>query len=178
MAGRVCPQPPPPTLTLAAGSRCGEDSAGGLASSGGQAPLQPGRGFRDGQGPKPRLSSLPNTWSREDILETDWILGGRQGGQDRGEGGLEAWTPLGMTTRERLGSVLSLRAGATGDLSTLLPRLAFDEERRDNCLSHGTQDKTKHQPHVGRERKARGSNVCLGPGGRKLPSLRAKEKGK
>lgn len=83
-----------------------------------------------------------------------------------------------MTTREGLGSILSLRAGVMGDLSTSLPRLAFEEERRDNCLSHGTQDKTKHQYHVGRERKARGSNVCLGPGRRKLPSLRAKEKGK
>ena len=79
VAGRICPQPPP-TLTLAAESQCGKDSAGGLASRGGQAPPPPGRGFRDGRGPKLRLSSLPNAWSQEDVLETDWILGGQQGG--------------------------------------------------------------------------------------------------
>lgn len=83
-----------------------------------------------------------------------------------------------MAAREGLGSLLSLTAGAMGDLSISLPQLAFEEERRDNCLSHGTQDKTKHQSHKGRERKARGSNGCLGLGRRKLPSLGAKEKGK
>ena len=77
VAGRICPQPPP-TFTLAAESQCGEDSAGGLASRGGQAPPQPGRGFRDGRGPKPRLSSLPNekmrrhTRNRLDFRVTHW----------------------------------------------------------------------------------------------------------